>query len=197
MFDINYAGPYLFKCRHAHKSTIVKSYVCVVVSLTVKAVHLKMVSKLTTDAFIDCLWRFISRCSILSLFRVTFIGAAREIKSYTRFYAVAILKLPFLIFSPPTLSTRSSSRNSHLHNFGGLWEAAVKLTKKHLKRIVGNVKLTFEELSTVLTQIEACLCNKNWTQDIWYGFYVLIMYEHSKRRGTFALVSPMIVHHHI
>ena len=184
MFDINYAGPFLFKCRHARKFTIVKSYVCVVVSLTVKAVHLKMVSELTTDAFINCLWRFISRCSIPSLFRVTFIGAAREIKSYTSFYAVAILKLPFLIFFPPTMSTGSSSRNSHLRNFGGLWEAAVKLTKKHLKCIVGNVKLTFEELSTVLTQIEACLCNKNWTQDIWYGFYVLIMYEHSKRRGT-------------
>ena len=28
--------------------------------------------------------------------------------------------------------------------------------KKHLKRIVGNIKLTFEELSTVLAQIEAC-----------------------------------------
>ena len=33
----------------------------------------------------------------------------------------------------------------------------MKSTKYHLKHIVSTVKLTFEEMSTVLTQIEACL----------------------------------------
>ena len=40
-------------------------------------------------------------------------------------------------------------------HFGGLWEAAVKSAKTHLCRVVGEVKLTFEEPSTVLVQTEA------------------------------------------
>ena len=42
-------------------------------------------------------------------------------------------------------------------HFGGLWEAAIKSMKRHLRRKVGLHIRSFEELNTVVIQIESIL----------------------------------------
>ena len=157
---VDYAGPILTKFGSKRRPTIVKSYVCVFVSLTVKAVHLELVSDLTTDAFIACLRRFIARRGCPSLIwsdhGTNFVGAAREISELFHFLKQKDMQQAVIDF----LSLQNIEWKfipQHSPHFGGLWEAAVKSMKTHLRLIVGNVKLTFEELSTVLTQIEACI----------------------------------------
>ena len=163
---VDYAGPVFIKYGHTRKPTIVKAYVCVFVSLTVKAVHLELVSDLTTEAFIACLRRFVSRRGAPSLIwsdhGSNFVGAARELKSLFKFLRDQKTQHAISDF----LSTRGITWKfipPQAPHFGGIWEAAVKSMKTHLKKIVGNVKLTFEEFSTLLTQVEACLNSRPLT----------------------------------
>ena len=66
------------------------------------------------------------------------------------------LKVKFSISVPPKTSSGSSFPNG----FGGLWDAAVKSMKLHFRRVIGE---TYEELITVLSQIESCLNSRPLT----------------------------------
>ena len=87
---LDYAGPFLLKYGPIQRHTVVKASVCVFVSLTVKAVHLELVSDLTTDAFIATLRRFVAYQGKPSLIwsdhGTNFVGAARELRQFINFF---------------------------------------------------------------------------------------------------------------
>ena len=58
---VDYAGLVYLKLGAVWRPTVVKAYVAVFVSLTIKAVHLDLVSDLTTESFIACLRHLVVR----------------------------------------------------------------------------------------------------------------------------------------
>ena len=57
----DYAVPFLLKKGHTRKSVIVKAHLAVFVCYSTKAAHLEVVSDTTTEAFMVCLMRLVSR----------------------------------------------------------------------------------------------------------------------------------------
>ena len=163
---VDYAGPVMIKRGSVRKPTLVKAYISVFVSLTVRAVHLELVSDLTTEAFVAALRRFMARRGKPSLLwsdnGSNFVGAARELKELFQFLRHTETQSAISTFCS-TQSIRCKFIPEHSPHFGGLWEAAVRSMKKHLRLILGEARLTFEEFSTVLSQVEACLNSRPLT----------------------------------
>ncbi|XP_071043466.1 uncharacterized protein [Parasteatoda tepidariorum] len=154
---LDFAGPFLIRSSKGRGSRNTKCYICVFVCLATKAVHLEVVSDLTSKAFIACVKRFVARrgrpSDIFCDQGTNFYGASRELKKEFRQLMKEDALQQFLVtdniafhFNPPSAP-----------HFGGIWEATVKSFKFHLKRVVGDASLTFEELATLSCQIEACL----------------------------------------
>lgn len=160
----DYAGPFIVKDRKGRGCKTSKAYVYLFVYFATKAVHLELVSDLTTETFIAALRRFSERrgkpAHIYSDNSTNFVGANRELKELARFL---IENTRFIEETMSEIGIRWHFIPSHSLHFGGLWEAEVKATKYHLKRVAGNAILTFEEFYTLLTQVEAILNSRPLT----------------------------------
>ena len=158
---MDFAGPFKIKVGYTRKPVYLEAHLCIFICLTFKAIHLEVVSDQKTPAFQACLQRFISRrgCPqhLYSDNGPNFTGAKNELK-----YLYSWLRSPstdeaihHYLLSHHGVSWHNSPPASP--HFGGLWESGVRSMKKHLKRVMGTTAHTFEELTTISCQVEACL----------------------------------------
>lgn len=154
---VDYAGPFNIKLSRNKSS---KAYVCLFICMATKAVHIELVSDLTTEMFLNALKRFISRrgkCeSILSDNGKNFVGANNVLRSLGEFLSNTEFQSKIVNFNV-NQGISWKFLPPHSPHMGGLWEANVKSIKTHLKVVINETLLSFEELYTVLTQIEAIL----------------------------------------
>lgn len=164
---VDFAGPVFIKTSKLRKAPLIKCYISLFVCMVTKAVHIEAVTNLSSDAFILTLKRFIARrgnpSCVFSDNGTNFVGASNQLKEIQNFFKKRNTSDCFQDyltqneikwkFIPP--------RSPH---WGGLWESAIKSAKFHLVRLVGNAKLTYEELSTVLCQVESIMNSRPLSQ---------------------------------
>ena len=155
---LDYAGPIKLHQSKGRGVKTTKGYIVLFICLCTKAIHLEIVGDQTTDSFIGALKRFIGRrgrpTKIWSDNASTFQGADAELKSMLREASSTWTKASELLSNEGIEWKFIPPRAPH---FGGIWEAGIKSAKTHLKKILGNKILTYEELLTLLVQIEMVL----------------------------------------
>jgi hypothetical protein len=157
---VDFAGPFLARERGGRGKKSFKIYIAIFVCFATRAVHLEVVTDLTTQAFLGALKRFISRrgrpLEIISDCATNFVGADRELKSLLGSVLSRSEHSTVFNFSSSEGITWKFNPPAAPHH-GGIWEAGVKSMKYHLRRTMGRSLLTLEELFTLTAQIEACL----------------------------------------
>ena len=115
--------------------------------------HLELVSGMTAELFLMCFKRFVARrgvpCKLISDNSTTFTAASVAISRVFEHSGVE--------------SYLSGQRIEWTFNlekapwWGGFFERLIGSTKRYLKRIIGRARLSYEELFTVVCEIEAVL----------------------------------------
>ncbi|CAB0040351.1 unnamed protein product, partial [Trichogramma brassicae] len=155
---LDYAGPFQVWASRGRGVHATKSWVAVFVCLTTKSVHLELAGDLSTASLLYALTRFSGRrgrsSELWSDNATHFHRADLEIRN-----ALNNERLNWTTISDSLAEDKIkwSFIPPSAPHFGGLWKAAVKSLKAHLKRTLGPRRVTFEEKSTLLVSIEAVL----------------------------------------
>ena len=147
---VDFAGPLVITTGKKSSS---KVWICLFTCLVVRAVHLDVVTDLSTGAFLRCLHKFAARRGLpqrmLSDNGKTFKAAAKYVRS---------------VYQDNTVRGHlASNRCQWTFNierapwWGGAFERMVQSTKRCLRKMIGRASLTLDELVTATAEIESII----------------------------------------
>ena len=151
----DFCGPFMVYHKRGRGQKPAKHYICLFVCMSTKAIHLELVSSLTTEAFLAAFRRLVCRrgpCSdVYSDCGTNFVGANNYLKEVILFLKLHHDDIHNQLLRDNITWHFNPPASPHQ---GGLWESMIKSVKTHLKRTTGNHILTAEEMTTLLCEIE-------------------------------------------
>lgn len=148
---VDLAGPIYLKGRQ-------KGWICLYTCAVYRAVHLELVTSISTNEFLGTFRRFIARRGrpriMYSDNGTNFVGADNAFSelNWQVISEYSTAKRIDWRFNPPTAAW-----------WGGWWERLIGMLKNILRRDLGKACLTFEEMTTVLCDCEMTLNSRPLT----------------------------------
>ena len=152
---VDFAGPLFVKTSNSSD----KVWVCLFTCCIVRAVHLEVVPDLTTEAFLRCMKRFIARRGM----------PHRMLSDNGRNFEAAASQIKAIVSHPEVKSYLAGIGVQWTFNlpkapwWGGVFERMVKAVKRCLRKSIGRAKLSLDELTTALVEVEAVLNSRPLT----------------------------------
>ena len=141
---VDFAGPLFVKGVGEPK----KAYVFLLTCMWTRAIHLELVPDLGSSACVRGLRRFFGRRGVPQTV------LSDNAKVFRSADVLALLRDRGVIwrFSTPRAPWT-----------GGVWERMIRSVKRCLKKVLGNAMLSFEELATILVEVETTVNNRPLT----------------------------------
>lgn len=145
---VDFAGPLYVKNMYGGDEKMHKVYIALFTCASSRAVHLDLVPALDSQSFIRCLKRFFARRGVNQLF-VSDNAKTFKSRDVQQFVLQKGINWRFNMPRAPW--------------WGGFFERMVRCTKSSLKKTLGGARLNYEELLTVLIDVEAVLNSRPLT----------------------------------
>ena len=150
---IDFAGPMYLCEASAQDGSTSKDYICLFTCCSTRAIHLEMSTDLSVASFLLLFHRFTSQrglpVTLISDNAKTFKAASKDIvkiarsAEVTRFLNSRRVSWKFIVEKAPW--------------WGGFWERLIRSIKRSLKKSIGQGTLNYDELNTILIEVEAII----------------------------------------
>ena len=145
---VDFAGPLYVKEIYVTSSDLNKAYICLFTCATSRAIHLELTPSLESPAFIRALIRFMSRRGFPNVL-ISDNAKTFKSKELLSFLTANNIERKNIMASSPW--------------WGGFYERLVRTVKLSIRKTIGKARLTYEEMETVLIEVESTINSRPLT----------------------------------
>ena len=148
---VDFAGPLYI--RTTGSSARNKAWICLFTCCVVRAVHLEIVTDMSTETFIRCLKCFTARRGMPR----RFVSDNGKTFKATATFLKTVFKQDVVLDHLAGVGTEWTFNIERAPWWGGVFERMVKSTKRCLKKMIDQAKLSLDELHTAVVEVESII----------------------------------------